>query len=121
MVWSVTARSDGRASFYQRSPVRGPTMWAIQQCVKDVLRIAYESEDFGQAKARIEQLFVEAKAAHRGHRVPHSITSSAVASSVGGTVRPSAFAVLRLITSSSLVACTTGRSAGLSPLSTRPA
>ena len=30
----------------------------------------------------------------------HSITSSAVASSVGGTVRPSALAVLRLITSS---------------------
>ena len=33
----------------------------------------------------------------------HSITSSARASSVGGTVRPSALAVLRLITSSNLV------------------
>src|SRR5262249_2194975 len=33
----------------------------------------------------------------------HSITSPARASSVSGTVRPSAFAVLRLITSSSLV------------------
>ena len=33
----------------------------------------------------------------------HSITSSARASSVGGTSRPSAFAVLRLITSSYLV------------------
>jgi hypothetical protein len=30
----------------------------------------------------------------------HSITSSAVASSSGGTVRPSAFAVLRLMASS---------------------
>ena len=35
--------------------------------------------------------------------VAHSITSSARASSVGGTSRPSAFAVLRLITSSYLV------------------
>ena len=36
---------------------------------------------------------------------PHSITSSAVASSVCGTVSPSAFAVLRLMTSSNLVGC----------------
>src|SRR5262249_32068424 len=43
------------------------------------------------------------------HVCAHSITSSAVASSVGGTSRPSAFAVLRLITSSYLVgACTLG-------------
>ena len=39
-----------------------------QPCVKDVLHIAYKTEDFSQAKARIEQLFVEAKAGHRGHR-----------------------------------------------------
>jgi hypothetical protein len=51
----------------------------------------------------------------------HSITSSAVASSLSGTVRPSAFAVLRLITNSSFVACMTGRSAGFSPLRMRPA
>src|SRR5258705_9566869 len=50
----------------------------------------------------------------------HSITSSARASSVGGTVRPSALAVLRLMTSSNLVGCTTGRSEGLAPLRTRP-
>ena len=42
-------------------------MGGIQQCVKDVLRIAYETEDFSQAKARIEQLFVVSKAQHRGH------------------------------------------------------
>ena len=35
----------------------------------------------------------------------YSITSSARASSVGGTVRPSALAVLRLTTSSNLVGC----------------
>src|SRR5215467_2218801 len=50
----------------------------------------------------------------------HSITSSARPSSVIGKVRPSALAVLRLITSSALVDCCTGRSAGLSPLRTRP-
>jgi hypothetical protein len=42
----------------------------------------------------------------------YSITSSARASSVGGTLRPSAFAVLRWITISYLVGACTGRSAG---------
>src|SRR5215510_14602582 len=45
----------------------------------------------------------------------HSITSSARASSVGGTSMPSAFAVVRLTTSSNLVGCSTGRSAGFAP------
>src|SRR5262249_19288121 len=49
----------------------------------------------------------------------HSITSSAIASSDGGTVRPSALAVLRLITSSNLVGCSTGISPGLVPLRMR--
>ena len=49
-------------------------------------------------------------------RQRYSITSSARASSAGGTVRPSALAVLRLITSSNLVGCSTGRSEGLVPL-----
>ena len=46
----------------------------------------------------------------------HWITSSARRSSDGGTVKPRALAVLRLITSSNLVGCSTGRSAGLAPL-----
>src|SRR5262249_39169765 len=50
---------------------------------------------------------------------PHSITSSARASSVGGTSRPSALAVLRLITNSYFVGACTGRSAGFSPLRMR--
>src|SRR5262249_32029236 len=49
----------------------------------------------------------------------HSITSSARASTVVGISRPSAFAVLRLTTSSYLVGACTGRSAGFSPLRTR--
>ena len=47
---------------------------------------------------------------------PHSITSSAVASSSGGTVRPSAFAVLRLMAKTNLVGWKMGMSAGLAPL-----
>src|SRR5215831_19021394 len=44
------------------------------------------------------------------------ITWSARAKSDGVIVRPSAFAVFRLITSSNLVGCWTGRSAGFAPL-----
>jgi len=54
----------------------------------------------------------------------HSITSSARARSVGGTERPRILAVLRLITSSSFVGCSTGKSPGVAPLkilSIRPA
>ena len=50
----------------------------------------------------------------------YSITSSARASSVAGTSSPSALAVGRLMTSSNLVGCSTGRSAGFSPLRMRP-
>src|SRR5262249_56045311 len=49
-------------------------------------------------------------------RPHHSITSSARVSSIGDIWSPSALAVLRLMTSSNLVGCTTGRSAGLVPL-----
>jgi hypothetical protein len=45
----------------------------------------------------------------------HSITSSARARSVGGIVRPSTFAVLRLITSSSRDGNSTGKSSGRAP------
>src|SRR5262245_56639734 len=49
----------------------------------------------------------------------HSITSLARASTDGGISRPSALAVLRLITSSYLVGVCTGRSAGFAPLRMR--
>src|SRR5262245_19224392 len=60
-------------------------------------------------------------AEQRDERAPlHSITSSAVASSLSGTVRPSILAVEALITSSNLLDCTTGKSAGFAPLRMRP-
>jgi hypothetical protein len=52
-------------------------------------------------------------------RTAYSITSSARASSVGGTSMPSAFAVFKLMASSYLVGACTGRSAGFSPLRMR--
>jgi len=52
---------------------------------------------------------------------PHnrSITSSARASSSGGTTIPSAYAAFRLITASYLVGACTVRSAGFSPIRIR--
>src|SRR5262245_27432091 len=47
----------------------------------------------------------------------YSITSSARAISEGGTVSPSTCAVVRLITRSNLVGCSTGMSPGFDPRS----
>ena len=64
--------------------------------------------------------FVPQAAVRRRSKVPfYSITSSARASSVSGISRPSALAVLRLMTSSYFVGPCTGRSAGRSPLRMR--
>jgi hypothetical protein len=52
---------------------------------------------------------------HRSEQRLYSITSSARVSSMGGMVRPSALAVLRFSTSSNLVGCWMGRSAGFAP------
>ena len=49
------------------------------------------------------------------HESFHRSTSSAWNRSVGGMVRPSAWAVLRLMTNSNFVGCSTGKSAGLAP------
>src|SRR5262245_31997458 len=50
----------------------------------------------------------------------HSITSSVMASTPSGIVRPSVLEVPRLITNSNFVGARTGSSAGFSPLSMRP-
>src|SRR5262249_24441837 len=72
-------------------------------------------------RARRERPRGSRAADERDERAPfHSITSSAMASSPGGKLRPKALAVLRLITNSNLTDCMTGRSAGFSPLRIRP-
>src|SRR5262249_15828189 len=50
----------------------------------------------------------------------HSIPSSAATSSFSSTVRPSILAVETLMTSSNLLDCATGKSAGFAPLRMRP-
>ena len=47
----------------------------------------------------------KAAVSNRSKQHLYSITSSAAASSLSGTVRPSAFAVLRLMASSNFVGC----------------
>ena len=66
----------------------------------------------GMRLAELEVRFVD----KCGEAPPdHSITSSATASKLAGMVKPSAFAVLRLITSWNFVGCSTGRSVGRAP------
>jgi hypothetical protein len=62
------------------------------------------------------QIFLSSEAG-LAHLLPitYWMTSSARPSSDGGIVRPRALAVLRLITSSNLVGCSMGKSAGLAP------
>jgi hypothetical protein len=76
---------------------------------------------FAGLRARRER--PHSRAAEQRYEVApfHSITSSARASSVDGISRSNALAVWRLMTSSSLVDCMTGKSPGLVPLRTRPA
>src|ERR1700694_1763246 len=56
---------------------------------------------------------------HEFAAVDHSITSVAWSRSDCGMVSPSALAVLRLMTKSNLVGCSTGRSPGLAPFKMR--
>src|ERR1700730_12380421 len=66
------------------------------------------------------QQYLPKAAVSRCSKRSYSITSSAMASKPGGKVRPSVFAVFRLITNSNLVGWMTGKSAGFSPLRIRP-
>jgi len=76
------------------------------------------SESLEQQTATSEVLRVISSS--RGDLQPIFEAMLARASRVGGTSRPGALAVGKLMTSSNLVGCTTGRSAGFSPLRMRP-
>jgi hypothetical protein len=88
---------------------------AVRQHWRAIEAVAAALEQRGTLTgAEIDALMALARCGSR-----HSITSSAAACSVRGTVKPSVFAVLRLITSSNLVGCSIGRSAGAVPLRIR--
>src|SRR5262249_23182247 len=70
----------------------------------------------GHLYAGRDSVEAEAHSSKKRASIHYWITSSARSSSDGGIVRPSALAVLRLMTSSNLVGCSTGKSAGLAPL-----
>src|SRR6516225_6515992 len=73
--------------------------------------------DMERASRHVADGPLQTHAPQQRHR--YSITSSARERSDGGTVRPSALAVLRLMTNSYLVGSWIGRSAGFSPRRTR--
>jgi len=66
----------------------------------------------GPVEREVRRLMISAIASV----MAYCMSSSACRSIDGGIVSPRAFAVLRLITSSNLVGCSTGSSAGLAPL-----
>jgi hypothetical protein len=72
------------------------------------------------AQARFHTAWVNRRLMHRSKQYLYSITSSATEISPAGITSPRALAVFILITSSNLVGCTTGKSAGLSPLRILP-
>src|SRR5262249_13370229 len=113
---------------YRPSELVEPLLECHEACLHSriILGIARQHADpsylLGLLRARRERPGRRRAAEQRYERAPfHSITSSARASKVGGRVRPSILAVWALMTSSNLLDCTTGRSAGLAPLRMRPA
>src|SRR5262249_59504463 len=82
------------------------------------LEIAHRELYMGNAVDLHDAVLLPSRARNSRSSGPplHSITSSARASSEGGMVRPRALAGLRLIRSSNLEGCSTGRSPGFVPL-----
>src|SRR5262245_54247176 len=83
-------------------------------------RIATQNTDHWHRRLRTPRTRPRCSAAEQRDELAahHSITSSARARSVGGTSIPSALAVVRLMTKSNLVGCSTGRSPGFAPCRT---
>src|SRR5262249_39767976 len=127
----LQANQTGRQSTEERQNVRTSKLLAQNRrslCIdpmhlKNMLR-QVQSDRSNLAHGWLPSLLIRSQQfgtqmPQGGHPPHHSITSSARASSVGGISRPSALAVLRLITNSYLVGYCTGKSAGLSPLRMR--
>jgi NADPH-dependent curcumin reductase CurA len=120
--WQTHALSDG-SGLQKVDPTRAPISTAVGVLGMPGMTAYMGLLEIGKPAAG-ETVVV---AAASGAAIPpdkcsigYSSTSSAMASSPDGTERPSALAVLRLMTKSNLVDCITGMSDGFSPLSTRP-
>ncbi len=102
-------RQDLKSSFTQFS--RGSVALALGH------RGPEEADEFAGDRRHASARGPAPKPAHRVYRSRprYSITRSAWRRIVCGIVRPSALAVLRLMTSSNFVGCSTGRSPGFAP------
>src|SRR5262249_34519391 len=78
-------------------------------------RAAEQRDEIAPAPPIVFESVLNRRRRPSAHADFHSIISSARASSVGGTSRPRTFAVVRLMTRSNLVGCSTGISAGFAP------
>jgi hypothetical protein len=90
--------------------------WTVVETGK-IVRHAVGRSAVEKSDHRHRRLLRTRRQRHARRANDYSTRSSAVASRVGGTVMPIAFAVFRLMTSSNLFGCSTGKSPGLSPLS----
>ena len=82
--------------------------------------VAMLEAEGGSGRGQMQQILAGKFILNLLLRSHHSITSSARASRVGGTSRPSALAVFKLITSSNFVGRITGKSVGLIPCKILP-
>ena len=98
-----------------RPNVRGPLRVICYRNAMSALRPLFPNSDH-IADAPTRRKSAMKRLMHRSNYLFHSITSSARSRNDSGIVRPSAFAVLRLIISSNLVGCSTGSSLGRAPL-----
>lgn len=117
---------DGQLMFDRRLHRKVARLFALQKAIDIRRRTA---QDVGQVGTVANETGIKAMGVSCRQTMPggkrsdlfvprpgfYSTTESARASRVGDTSTSSAFAVLRLITSSNLVGCSTGRSAGLAP------
>jgi len=112
---------------YSKSPLRGSGRLGrlrIKTCGDDREDVTADvgfAPQSGHARlASICPLSAKSGHSHCSQKYRYSITSSVSASSVPGISSPSAFAVFRLMSREYFVGCSTGRSAGFSPLRIRP-
>ena len=90
------------------------------QAILDYINVPKVNRRWAKRVLMMFPLLFEPEVRHASDIERYSITSSARASSDGGTVRPSMRAVCALMTSSNFVGCITGKSVGLAPLRIRP-
>ena len=110
---------------FERGPERREACLYFRILLSEGRKHANPPDSVGLLRARRERPRRRRAAEQRDelaalHCCSHSINSSAMASSLSGILRPSAFAVQRLMTNSNLVDCMTGRSAGLAPFRILP-